>query len=740
MTAPQVSAFVVNEIEHHVASLHKLAVGQDGVLAVAVYGEDLQPSNKHFEVGNVRSMVQEIMRWQAIPNANVYVPLAVLRRDSVGTIKRGGEADVVALLGLVLDLDSDRGKAGSLPPEPRPSIVIETSQGNYQAFYLFERALSRQEAKCLAVDVTNAVCSDHGTKDISHVWRVPGTLNWPDQNKRKRGRSRNPWLVTIKEASGVLVNPQALHEVAKGRLASRDGAAERLEAGSAGWSNQLPVRCNEQLNNIISQKNLILISEPVGQGNRSEHIWKVLRELFAAGLTKNETFHFTNQYMNLPGTAWGHFERNENRLRMEIERVWNKTHREWIDRLKRGEATITVNGKKMRLDQQSPSLPDDLPPPQATPYRWADASSIPTRQFLFRRHLSRGTVSATIAPGGVGKTSLKVVEAVSMASGLDLLRERTPIPQRKVWLINLEDPLDEMQRKVQAVAKYYGLSRESVGDRLFLDTGHEWDFVIATEKARGSGGELKKVVSEAIAEQIKRNQIDVVIIDPFVSSHRVNENDNGAIDLVIKKFARIAQTCGCAIEIVHHTRKPSGEFEVTTESSRGAKALTDACRSVLTINRMNRAEGEKAEVENHRLYFRCFPDKSNLAPPAERSDWYQLVDVDLGNGRLGGPGDRVGVVAPWQWPAPFEAGDISDEDIEAIRQALAGKTFREHDQSPNWVGYDIAKALGIDDPKGAGKLRLKAIVKALVEKGILVIESEKNPRNGRSHKYVRLSN
>ena len=76
---------------------------------------------------------------------------------------------------------------------------------------------------------------------------------------------------------------------------------------------------------------------------------------------------------------------------------------------------------------------------------------------------------------------------------------------------------------------------------------------------------------------------------------------------------------------------------MTTESSRGAKAKTDAARVVRVVNRMSKDEGEKAGVENHRLYFRTYNDKANLAPPADKSDWFELKSVDLGNGpRHGG--------------------------------------------------------------------------------------------------------
>jgi hypothetical protein len=121
----------------------------------------------------------------------------------------------------------------------------------------------------------------------------------------------------------------------------------------------------------------------------------------------------------------------------------------------------------------------------------------------------------------------------------------------------------------------------------------------------------------------------------------------------------------------------SSEAEVTTETSRGAKAKTDACRVVRAVSRMTREEGGKAGVENHRLYFRTYNDKANLAPPADRSDWFRLESVDLGNGpvvtvgvlgdgtRLDvAGGDSIGVVTRWNWPDAM-AG-VTDADFKKV--------------------------------------------------------------------------
>ena len=70
--------------------------------------------------------------------------------------------------------------------------MIETSKGNYQPFWPLAGALPTANAKAIAVPLGDALGGDKGSKDVSHIWRIPGTLNWPGATKLARGRSPVP--------------------------------------------------------------------------------------------------------------------------------------------------------------------------------------------------------------------------------------------------------------------------------------------------------------------------------------------------------------------------------------------------------------------------------------------------------------------------------------------------------------------------------------------------------------------
>jgi len=86
---------------------------------------------------------------------------------------------------------------------------------------------------------------------------------------------------------------------------------------------------------------------------------------------------------------------------------------------------------------------------EATPFVWRDPKTIPMRDRLYGDLLIRKFVTATVAPGGVGKSSLVTTETAAQATGKALLGV-APSKPLGVWLWNLEDPQEETERKLQA--------------------------------------------------------------------------------------------------------------------------------------------------------------------------------------------------------------------------------------------------------------------------------------------------
>ena len=368
---------------------------------------------------------------------------------------------------------------------------------------------------------------------------------------------------------------------------------------------------------------------------------------------------------------------------------------------------IAAGGTADALAVRIAARPDALRPAPviaATPFRWIDPRTIPPRGWIYGRHYIRKFVSCTISPGGIGKSSLAIVEALAIVSGRPLLNVH-PAERTNVWYWNGEDPQDELDRRLMGAALDHGLAPTDIDGRLFVDTGRTKPINVAQQTR--AGVTIAHPIIAAMKQTIRNNRIGLVIIDPFVSCHAVVENDNGAVNDVATVWAQIADETGCGVELIHHSRKTGGA-EVTVEDGRGAVALLAKARSARALNGMTAEQAEEAGVENHRLYFNHYAGKSNLAPPSDDATWVTLKSVDLDNHQGNRPSDQVGVARAWEWPSSLRDCDV--QDLRKVQDRVRDGRFREDPRAADWVGYVVAEVLGLDASDAGAKKRISKIL------------------------------
>ena len=188
-------------------------------------------------------------------------------------------------------------------------------------------------------------------------------------------------------------------------------------------------------------------------------------------------------------------------------------------------------------------------------YQRCDPATIDPRDWLYRQHYLRNAVTGTVAPGGTGKSSNAMLESISMACGRDLLtwapakpdEPAKAIKRLRVVYWNGEEDATELHRKVEAVCKHYRLAPEDTDGWLVVASGRDLPITMAKEDAKGFT--IAEPLREALVKALTESKIDVLIVDPFVSSHAVSENDNNKIDKVAKLFGFIAGEARCGVEL-----------------------------------------------------------------------------------------------------------------------------------------------------------------------------------------------
>jgi hypothetical protein len=182
----------------------------------------------------------------------------------------------------------------------------------------------------------------------------------------------------------------------------------------------------------------------------------------------------------------------------------------------------------------------------------------------------------------------------------------------------------------------------------------------------------------------------------------------------------VAKRADAGVGLAHHISK-AGAGEATAMHARGAVALINACRSVLVLNRMSEEEAKRfgIEDERRRRYFRVYDDKNNRAPPSDKSDWYQMFSVSLGNG-VNDTGDSMGVVVPWSPPDAFEG--VTADHLYQVQTAVAGGEWGADVQAAAWVGKAVAKVMNLSPEADAktDRARINALLRTWIANGALV--------------------
>jgi hypothetical protein len=207
------------------------------------------------------------------------------------------------------------------------------------------------------------------------------------------------------------------------------------------------------------------------------------------------------------------------------------------------------------------------------------------------------------------------------------------------------------------------------------------------------------------------------------------------MDQIVRKLGTMATETDSAIDLVHHARKPiSGQSEMTVDDGRGARSVIDATRSARILKRMSPKEAEDAGIlpKDRQRYFRADRGKANMAPP-EVATWAQIVSVILPNT------DNVGVVTPWTYPNPFEG--IAAADVDWVRNLVrTNPDLGYHSHSKVWIGFELAKHLNLDASNNAHRGKLKKILKAWFDNGVLAVDEREDPKTRKIRRFVQLGN
>ena len=349
----------------------------------------------------------------------------------------------------------------------------------------------------------------------------------------------------------------------------------------------------------------------------------------------------------------------------------------------------------------------------------------PPRQWIYGWQFCRGFASSLVAPGDMGKTTMRLTQAVELAAGRSLLGHR--IYQRcRVMVMSLEDDQDELWRRLLAICLHHHINPVDLRGWLFCANFN--GAKIAEEiNGRRVIGKLEPMLRKAI----ERRRPGLVILDPFVKLHALDENDNPDMDFVCSRLVKLAQEYNIAIDSPAHTRK-GALVAGDSDNRRGASAQRDAARLDYTLTAMTEAEAKQLgiELEARKGYVRLDRAKANIVR-AIRASWYRLVNVPLGNStELYPEGDDVQALEIWEPPdvqvelEPDCLGRILDRIDAGMPD---GNRYSHHPNAKKRAAWPIVVA----EMPGTVEAQAREIIKSLIDRKIIISRNYEKPKDGR---------
>jgi hypothetical protein len=219
-----------------------------------------------------------------------------------------------------------------------------------------------------------------------------------------------------------------------------------------------------------------------------------------------------------------------------------------------------------------------------------DIGKPPPRRWLMANQFCRRFLSGLVAPGSTGKSALRMLQCLALATGKPLTTQYI-FRRCRVLMLSFEDDIEELQRRILAAMLEYGISHDEVKGWLFYGCPKG---VKLAEMRNGSRqiGALEK----QLRVWVEKHHPDLVVLDPYVKVHALEENDNGAMDFVCDLLATLAIEYDIAIDAPHHTRK--GQLTPgDADSGRGGSAVRDAGRLIYTLSTMSEEEAKAFGID-----------------------------------------------------------------------------------------------------------------------------------------------
>jgi hypothetical protein len=203
-------------------------------------------------------------------------------------------------------------------------------------------------------------------------------------------------------------------------------------------------------------------------------------------------------------------------------------------------------------------------------------------------------------PSGIGKSVLSINLALHLATPSangKLLWGQFKIPEPvKTLFVQSENGIYSTHKRFSLIQKVKPNLTRALKKLYFPQSG---------EDCRLMGDLQDKMFQNQLQELIFTTGAKLLVLDPLISYHSNNENDNAEMRKTLDALTRLCEDTNAAVLVIHHAGKAG-----TSGGARGASAITDWAANIMSLELENEgSEDESLKVQCQKSRnFEIFPE------------------------------------------------------------------------------------------------------------------------------------
>ena len=592
--------------------LKQIAAG--GRVAVAAIVPDGPLTGRTFDTSADADGLRDFLEANG-GTANLYYSLNEPRppAEQLGASGRLREADVSRIRGIVVDLDprpdAEVADGGYQQERQRlldtasawrdnffaaPTAAVDSGNG-VQLVWLFSEPLPNDEASRARVKgqakALGALLGSDRVQSVDHLFRIPFTVNLPDRRKLAKGRAATtsrllycqPKAAHTLEALSVFAAP-----------AEADDSARPPAAIELDYAAVLAAAAGEDLPENLAAKRDAL--RPPKAADRSARDFALAAQAVELGVTDPTEL------------AQVVFSLSPDKL-LETD---DQGRGEYYASRTVGQALAkTAPRQASPAESWFTGAAQASSPPAGRELRVVrgivNPRGIPVREWLIQPRLPIGDVTQCVGEPGISKSTFALRDALIVATGREaILRgagaDKSPLsPERlhadgPVIIYNAEDRLEEMERRLAAAQRHYGLTDGDMKHAVILWSGVDHGSLKVMARRGGDRGPLQRAEgADRLEQAIAEHCAVLVVLDPQISLvSGGQENDNDDADALMQELAEVAARRKTNITVIHHTSKATRGAAGDMGAGRGGFAAVGKVRSAFTLTNVTGAGAGEA--------------------------------------------------------------------------------------------------------------------------------------------------